>query len=171
MDFDTIGRNELIGRLQLGCECFPPFYNRLLKKQFELKLLFWLWLFCCHMPDILLTIMKYFPIKKIDLSVKRCERTLWNLNNSLSSFYLQMCSGRNTSGSHETKQWQEMIAKPRQPAVVWHRWYCVIFLKLYEHLFPKAETWWLKLWNYNSILPSPQIEFRRFLWKFCIFLY
>ena len=42
MDFDTIGRNELIGRLQLGCECFPPFYNRLLKKQFELKLLFWL---------------------------------------------------------------------------------------------------------------------------------
>ena len=29
--------------------------------------------------------------------------------------------GRNTSGSHETKQWQEMIAKPRQPAVVWHR--------------------------------------------------
>jgi len=47
MDFDTIGRNELIGRLQIGC--------------------------------------------------------------------------RNTSGSHETKQWQEMIAKPRQPAVVWHR--------------------------------------------------
>ena len=28
MDFDTIGRNELIGRLQLGCECFPPFYNK-----------------------------------------------------------------------------------------------------------------------------------------------
>jgi len=47
MDFDTIGRNELIGRLQLGC--------------------------------------------------------------------------RNSSGSLETKQWQDMIANPRQSGVVWHR--------------------------------------------------
>ena len=29
--------------------------------------------------------------------------------------------GRNSSGSLETKQWQDMIANPRQSGVVWHR--------------------------------------------------
>ena len=31
------------------------------------------------------------------------------------------CAGRNSSGHQETKQWQDMIANPRQSAVVWHR--------------------------------------------------
>ena len=65
MDFDTIGRNELIGRLQLGC--------------------------------------------KIE---SRSEKGDDNLRH---------CSGRNSSGHQETKQWQDMIANPRQSAVVWHR--------------------------------------------------
>ena len=29
--------------------------------------------------------------------------------------------GRNSSRSLETKQWQDMIANPRQSGVVWHR--------------------------------------------------
>ena len=28
---------------------------------------------------------------------------------------------KNGSGATETKQWQDMIAKPRQSVVVWHR--------------------------------------------------
>ena len=69
MDFDTIGRNELIGRLQLGCECSRPFYSPLLKKrlQYNLTFLFVTFPFLVNKPDILLTIMKEifnFPIKK-----------------------------------------------------------------------------------------------------------
>ena len=30
-------------------------------------------------------------------------------------------SAKNGSGPTETKQWQDMIAKPRQSVVVWHR--------------------------------------------------
>jgi hypothetical protein len=33
-----------------------------------------------------------------------------------------LVSARNSSGPRETKQWGDMIAKPRQAAVVWHRY-------------------------------------------------
>ena len=65
IDFDTIGRNEMIGRLMLGCE----------------------FLIC----TIIIEIHHQF-------------------------------SARNSSGPQETNQWAEMIAKPRQSTVIWHRW-------------------------------------------------
>ena len=30
-------------------------------------------------------------------------------------------AAKNSSGTSETKQWQDMIAKPRQAVIVWHR--------------------------------------------------
>ena len=39
-------------------------------------------------------------------------------NDDHSNFLL---SAKNGSGPTETKQWQDMIAKPRQSIVVWHR--------------------------------------------------
>ena len=35
--------------------------------------------------------------------------------------YLCLSTAKNGSGATETKQWQDMIAKPRQSVVVWHR--------------------------------------------------
>jgi len=67
MDFDTVGRNELIGKLCLGCELV-----------FRKGLVF-------------------------NLKVSH-------------SF-----SAKQGSGPTEIKQWQDMIAKPRQAVVVWHR--------------------------------------------------
>ena len=66
MDFDTVGRNELIGKLCLGCK---------------------------------LTIKIFVAAFKS----------------------LVLFSAKNGSGPSETKQWQDMIAKPRQAVVVWHR--------------------------------------------------
>ena len=66
MDFDTIGRNEMIGRLMLGCE--------------------------------------YLSIRRMELFISG-HFSAWN-----------------SSGPQETNQWAEMIAKPRQSTVIWHRW-------------------------------------------------
>ena len=87
--------------------------------------------------DTLLTSMKYFQLfnkeNRFERNVTRCKEPLGICKihlyfQSLIPF-LSTYSGRNTSGSHETKQWQEMIAKPRQPAVVWHRWWCMLSIE------------------------------------------
>lgn len=70
MDFDNIGRNELIGRILLAGELLP-----------------------------------YTHVIKVSI---------------LNSFFMKL-QGKNGSGASETKHWQDMISKPRQTVVQWHR--------------------------------------------------
>ena len=81
MDFDTVGRNELIGKLILGCK-------QLVRSGIGNQLIYY--------NPIIRMILVYLCLH-IDILAK------------------------NGSGATETKQWQDMIAKPRQSVVVWHR--------------------------------------------------
>lgn len=84
MDFDNIGRNELIGRIQLAGKLKVNSIDEglLLSKDST---------YCCD------------------------ER------NRIDRFGIHCVSGKNGSGASETKHWQDMITKPRQTIVQWHR--------------------------------------------------
>ena len=84
MDFDTVGRNELIGKLILGCK---RLYSNL---------------------TLIVSIICLIYTYVISATFSQLYRSIYFL-------------AKNGSGATETKQWQDMIAKPRQSVVVWHR--------------------------------------------------
>ena len=75
MDFDTIGRNELIGRLQLGCECPAHFIPHCSKSSSNITWLFCLWLSPRqHIRHFIDNYQIYIQISNKGESVKLCEK-------------------------------------------------------------------------------------------------
>lgn len=102
MDFDNIGRNELIGRIQLaGTVFFDNSLNASATMSLSLSLL---------------------PSQSYHY--QRCRflyASMRAYNYRITLLFVGKISGKNGSGASETKHWQDMITKPRQTIVQWHR--------------------------------------------------
>lgn len=48
-------------------------------------------------------------------------KTYFRLGSTVHLLYIIFFVGKNGSGASETKHWQDMITKPRQTIVQWHR--------------------------------------------------